>query len=127
MEKVKSKNTENRNSCLRAKNTSDHKGKNFTRTFDHRSREWELELGIGNNIIITVGSNGALGYLGRIAAHVIIAQPGTAKGGIRNLLFRDPFNSSTGDKVTDLVTQKDKQSHSGQHRAWDGDTGNTLS
>lgn len=75
-----------------------------------------------NNIIRTVCSNDARGYLGRKAAHVIIAHPGTAIGGIGNLLFRDPFNSSTGGKATDLVTQKDKQSYIGQHRAWDGDT-----
>lgn len=52
--------------------------------------------------VITVGSNGALGYLGGIAALVIIAHPGTAIGGIWNLLFRDPSNSSTRGEVTDL-------------------------
>ena len=58
---------------------------------------------------MTAGSNEALKYLRRIAAHVIIAHPGTAIGGIWNLLFRDPFNSSTGNEITDLVVQKHKE------------------
>lgn len=61
-----------------------------------------------NDIIKAAGSNGAPSYLGGEAALVIIAYPGTAKGGIWNLLLRDPPNGSTGDEVTDLAAQKHK-------------------
>lgn len=45
-------------------------------------------------------------YLGRVAPFVVVAHPGVAIGGIRNLLLRDPFNCSTGDEVADLGGQK---------------------
>ena len=73
-----------------------------------------------NAFIITAGNNGTPFYLGRIAAHVIIAHPGTSIGGIWNLLFRDPFSSCTGGKVTDLADIHRVRSDT--NKAWDGDT-----
>lgn len=51
-----------------------------------------------------------MNYLGRVASLVIIAHPGSSIGSIRNLLLRDPFHTSTGYEVTDLVAQKHKKS-----------------
>lgn len=51
-------------------------------------------------------NTGALVYLRRNAALVIIAHPGASEGGVRNLLLSDPSIDGTGGETTDLVTQE---------------------